>query len=140
MRQGEPLELVSAHQAEQPGFRGWALCALKDIVEGAQAAARDAKDLTRELLESGLIDRVLEALEAAMQAVDTPEPWSVVYILWLLALLDGKHLPQIEDKLRPKAALLRHFIDHDVIVVEAFGLNSMAFGTIVAGAACGGVG
>jgi hypothetical protein len=109
LREATPTELIAtAGHAQRP--HGLAISVMKDLVETAQAVD---VDMTAQLLSCGYIDVLISALNAATELGAEHVNAEVVTYggLWLLKVLDGKMLHQIEDKLRASPAMLRYMVD-----------------------------
>eukprot|EP01046_Picozoa_sp_COSAG06_P041178 COSAG06_NODE_5080_length_3740_cov_20.335347_3_plen_444_part_00 len=125
-----PSELVStAGFSRRP--HGWAIFAMRDLVETAQASGTD---LSAQLLASGFIDVLMSALRA-VEEVGTENiagnvvSWGVVGIL---SLLNGEALPQVEAKLKLMPTALRFVKDSKITHYSPFGFTAAIFATIVA--------
>jgi hypothetical protein len=131
LRQASPTELVAtAGFSRRP--HGYALVAMKDLVESAQASG---VDLTAELLAVGYIDTLMSALSAVEEVgADRANGCVVVWGgLWILSLLDGEALPQIEDKLRAIPSALRYAKESKIANCADFGVTAGTAATIAAG-------
>jgi hypothetical protein len=134
LHQASPTELVAtAGHLRRP--HGGVLIVMKHLVETAQSGSID---LSAQLLASGFIDTLMSAL-SAVQEVGADSVNGVVIVwsaLGLLALLDGKALPQIEDKLRGinTVRALRYAKGSNISGFVDFGMTAGTFATIVAGA------
>ena len=108
-----------------------ALQAIKEIVGSAQIGGID---VTQQLLDSGFIDLLTSALRETEQ-LDACKmnacmvSWSA---LWLLLMLDGSAVSQIDAKLRPLASTLRFLADSQIDFLVESGLTSGVFGTLIA--------
>lgn len=117
LREATPTELIAtAGHARRP--HGLAISVMKDLAETAQAAG---VDMTGQLLSCGYIDVLISALNAAMElGAENVNAEVVTYGgLWLLKVLDGEMLHQIEDKLRASPAMLRYMVESKLQVIPA---------------------
>ena len=84
---------------------------MKDMIEGLLASGTD---ITPVLVSTGYADMLVSALKAVEQ-VGVQEVSDIIAICGvrqaIVAISDGKCLPQIEDKLRTATSALRFCID-----------------------------
>jgi hypothetical protein len=130
MCQVTPRQLI---EAEGFGLRpnGYALVALKDLVESAQAGGID---LTAQLLSCGLIDLLVSALGAVEEVGEENVHGTVITwgMLMLLMVMDGRSLSAIEDQIRGIPSALRYVKESKITNCSDLGMSCSVFGTIVA--------
>jgi hypothetical protein len=136
LRRSSPAELVATAGFARRGH-GQVLHVLRDVIEPAQIGGRD---LTAQLLSSGLIDVVISGLSAVAKVEEVGEVNAdvVFFGLWFLKLIDGAALGQIEDKLRAAKPALRYLVDSTIVEVAQFGFTCAMFSKILAAIATGG--
>ena len=125
-----PSELVqSAGFSRRP--HGAALAVMQALLAAAQGGGAD---LTTQLLSCGFIDTLMSALSAVEQVgADHVNGCAVVLgALWLLWQMDGRAMPQIEDKLRAIPSALRYVKDSNISHMLAIGATASTIASIVA--------
>eukprot|EP01049_Picozoa_sp_SAG25_P011047 SAG25_NODE_1288_length_3404_cov_3.277761_4_plen_489_part_00 len=123
LKRSGPLQWISCTEVIEGAHCGWALCAMKEIVEGVLGT----EDITPHLLSSGYIDMLVSALKAA-EKLPADEISDMLLIMGVLQAMveinHGQCLPQIESKLRDADTSLRFCVNGEganLAVFHAFG-------------------
>lgn len=82
----------------------------------------------------GYIDVLISSLEAVQPlGADYANAEVVTYGgLWLLKVLDGEAIGQVEDKLRASPVMLRYMVDSNIVSLAYLGQTSGTLGTMLA--------
>jgi hypothetical protein len=111
LNQSGPLQWVSYTALLQPGSTGGAMWCMKEMIAGLLASGTD---ITPVLVSTGYADMLVSALKAIEQVgVEEVSDTMAIYgiLQAIVAINDGRCLPQIEDKLRTATSALRFCID-----------------------------
>ena len=129
LRRVPPREQISTAGFSRGGH-GEVYHAMRDLLEPAQIGGAD---LTKTLLQCGFIDQLVAALSVVEKVGAENSNGDVVFfLLWLLKLLDGEALEEIEEKLRAAKPALRFLTDAPITSMTEFGWTSSAFTKLIA--------
>jgi hypothetical protein len=130
LRSVSPETLVTTAGVSRGGH-GVTFWVVKELVESAQAGGID---MTAQLVSCGYIDLVVSSLSAVQRSgADNANGVIIVNgVLWLLRVLDGEALGEIEDKLRMIPSAFRYLKDAKIFQVQDFGLSCGPFASAIA--------